>query len=259
MKKVLLTGLVAFTLVAISGYAVAWQIDVSAYIYDAHYSDSAMAFAEDYWFSTYTTMNGTGQVQIHGSGDSDSGTMTTDIYGNPYYYGDAEGFMDAQQYMGVTGCCPGCCPDEDNCECPYDYYYTAGQGATIEGDGQIYLGQAVDYYWGYQYPYYMGDVNGQELYTYGSGDFDAFQFSAQAMGDEELEFHGWAGGGYGLDYFNAWGVQGMDRYDCEFGGYFDMYGWYLDDPCADCDPCEEECPPECPPCPECPECPNGPY
>jgi hypothetical protein len=195
-------------------------------------------------------MSGFGDVMIHGDDDSYDGWMETEIEWNSYF----EGFAYADQYMEVEGCCLDCCPDdEDCCECPIDYLYMAEQGAWIDGAGEIYLGQAVDYDFD-QYGYY--DVNGQELIVEGAGAFDAFQWSTQIMGDAEPEYYGWYGGGYGLDYFEAWGIQGMDRDDCEFGGMFDMFGFYEEDPCAECcDDCPDcpPCPPECPPCP-CPTC-----
>jgi hypothetical protein len=250
MKKVLFAGLVAIALVAMTGTSMAWEIDVDVEVRDAYYSGYVQAWEDDYYFDSFAEMAGFGDVAIHGQGEPGQGYMVTHLDWDSWF----EGYGNADQYMDVEGCCPGCCPDDDeDCECPYNYYYEAYQGAEIEGAGEIWLGQAVDYDFddfGYDW------VNGQELIIDGTGAFDAFQWSSQIMDDAEPEYHGWYGGGYGLDYFEAWGIQGMDRYDCEFGGLFEMFGFYEEDPCEECcDDCPDcpECPPECPPCP-CPEC-----
>ena len=221
MKKIII-GLIAFAMVTFTGSAIAWDVDITIGVQDTNVDITATATTDDYVLATAAGVDGTGQIGIHGEGDSESGYMITGVSG--------EGELYAAQGLGSTGCLADC--GEEPCdECP-DYEYGATSGATINGQGEIILAQAVGY------DTQKGNVNGQILVVRGEGDFTAGMMSSLWI-EEMGEPVNHAMGTYGENVkFCAFGIHGMDTSDGTNAGYFTTDMNFLDEGCEgnDCSP-----------------------
>lgn len=221
MKKILLAGLIAFTMVALAGSAAAWNIDINAHVTDADVDISASASDATwdgfYGFDTTAGVDGNGDIKIWGSSCKDK--LTTKVSG--------EGELYATQTMLVTGCLVDCGEEPCN-ECP-DYVYGAASGAAIDGEGSIKLKSDV--------LNRRGDHT-QKLKVYGAGDFTAGMAVAYQIEGQEPVAHAMGATGVNVN-FCAYGATAFDASSGEADGFFTAYMWFHDPGCVedDCQPC----------------------
>jgi len=203
MRKIIIP-LIAFAMVTFTGSAIAWDIDIGIGVQDSDVEITASATTENYTLASSAGVDGTGQISIHGEGDSESGYMLTGVEG--------EGELYASQGIGARGCLVDC--GEEPCDdCP-DYEYGATSSAAINGQGTIMLAQAAGY------DTQQGNVNAQVLVVQGHGDFIAGMMSSLLIeGMEEPVNH--TMGTYGENVeFCAFGIHGMLTTNGTNAGYF---------------------------------------
>jgi len=234
MKKVLIAGLVAFSLVLIGGSAMAWHIDSDIDVVDAGVYVEAGHTDNDWnYFATVAGVDGTGAINIHGGEpghflgiDSGLGTMVC----------VQDGSGHASQYMAVSGCLPECCVcDDEQCGfCP-EYGYKANAYATVDGQGMIAIASVEGLGRDCTKCCFGGEYNGQGLYTKGNGDFTAGMSSTRWIETSEgvWDSDSHAMGAYGENvHFKAYGIQGMAVGDGENAGMFHAEMCFHDDGCG---------------------------
>ena len=221
MKKIII-GLIAFAMVTFTGSAIAWDVDITIGVQDTNVDITATATTNNYVLATAAGVDGTGQIGVHGEGDSEGGYMITGVSG--------EGELYAAQGLGSTGSLVDC--DEEPCdECP-DYEYSATSSAAINGQGTIILAQAAGY------DTQKGNINAQILAAHGEGDFTAGMMSRLWVeGMEEPVGHAMGATGQNVG-FCVFGIHGMDTGDGTNAGYFTADMNFLDEGCDgnDCSP-----------------------
>ena len=202
MRKIII-ALIAFAMLTFTGSAIAWDVNIGIGVQDADVEITASATTENYVLESSAGVDGTGQIGIHGEGDSESGYMLTGVEG--------EGKLYAYQGIGARGCLADC--GEEPCdECP-DYEYRATSSAAINGQGTIMLAQAAN-------NTQQGNVNAQVLVVQGHGDFVVGMMSSLLIeGMEEPVNH--TMGTYGENVgFCTFGIHGMLTTDGTNAGYF---------------------------------------
>jgi len=231
MNKILIAGLITFTMVALAGSAVAWKLDVEANVTDADVDISAgvayQAPTEEYVYTTTAGVDGSGTIEISGSSNEKDGkwdslktTVTTTDDGTLIY---------ATQTMLVAGCLVDC--GTTPCDCP-GYLYYAASGASINGQGEIELrSDVVD----------DNSDNEQKLRANGEGDFTAGMLVYYQVEGEKPVAHAMGAYGVGVS-FCAKGETDFNTDNGQAGGYFGAKMNFQDEGC----PCPD---------PECPECP----
>jgi len=228
MNKILIAGLIAFTMVAVAGSAAAWYVDVEGQFWDAKV-DIQLAVdgtndEEEYDFTSTVGGNGNFGIDIEGNGYKDK--LDTDVWttcGGASIY--------ATQTMFVTGCLEDCQTGEPCPDCP-EYGYFAAQGATIDGYGSIDLDQKVDN---------KCNDHEQELDVWGYGTFTAGMLVAYQIEDCDPVVHAMGAMGTNVGFF-ASGETDFDENDgAADGSFITMMGFY-DCPCPECGPeCECGC------------------
>jgi len=231
MKKIILAGLVAFTLLSISGTASAfmWYDFNHVHIRDADVEITASVHdTEDdreYWLDVVAGVEGSGEIDMWGNQGIEA--IDTDVETE----GCGESHIYASEQMFVTGCLTDCCLG-DCCECP-TYEYLAYQSADITGRGKIDLDSNVE----------NGDDNTQELDVCGRGTFTAglmvdydiiYPDGDDCDEDPDVvnELHIMGAGGTNVK-FNADGDTWFDVYDGDAGGQFSAWLRFRDCGCDD--------------------------
>jgi len=232
MNKILIAGLIALTMVIVTGSAVAWKLDVEANVTDADVDISAevayQAPTEEYVYTTTAGVDGSGTIEISGSSDEIDGKW--DSLKTTVKTTDDDTSIYATQTMLVAGCLVDC--GTSPCDCP-GYLYYAASGASIDGQGEIELrSDVVD----------DNSDNEQKLIAHGEGDFTAGMLIAYQVEGQEPVVH--AMGAYGVSvHFCAKGETDFNTDNAQADGYFGAMMNFLDEECLCPDP---ECPCECP-------------
>jgi len=234
MNKILIAGLIAFTMVAVAGSAAAWMIDIDAKVWDADVDVTAGVAVGDplkdndwYAFGTTAGVDGSGHIEIFGSECKDK--ISTDVHTKEYM---GESDIYATQTMLVGGCLVDCAEEPCN-DCP-TYVYGAAAGATISGNGEINLDS------NYQDRHYD---QAQDLKVHGEGDFTAGMMTLSLIEGSDPVAH--AMGAYGGNVnFCAFGHTEFEANNGGASGVFGAFMWYEDEPCG-C-PTEPGCPCDCP-------------
>lgn len=211
MKKIL-AGFIAFTMLALAGSAAAWDINVQIDVQDADVNVNAAATGENYIFVTAAGVDGTGKINIHGTGGDNQGVLLTRVQSH-----DQDTDIYAYQGLGVKGCLVECGEEPCN-ECP-EYMYTAESSAALHGQGEIFITGIVSH-----------NLSGQIFYTYGEGDFTAGMISNLWIEDQQPVTHAMGIYGKGVGFY-AFGVQGMDPTDGTNAGMFTADMQFLNPGC----------------------------
>ena len=220
MKKLIIAGLVAFSLVALAGSASAyWNVDIeaevnnaTAIIYGAGGSDECGDCLEGgecppgcsstvsyYLQSNAGIVAGDGDIYIDGFGGAGFGAMFTEVDGGGYQ-------VFADQTLDAVIC-------QDCCE-PFEHYHAESSVDIHKGGAYIELAQATEVtgpYTGY-YP-----TTGQILYVNGGADEG---FDVHLTATEGGETHTMGIYGENMEYFGAEAFQGFEYDDST------MYGWF---------------------------------
>ena len=235
MKKILIAGLVAFALVAVTGAASAWYVDIESQVWDANL-DLQLSVAgevsgeeEVYGIATNAGVHGDGIIDIWGSGQSEKMKVTVRTPGGHCARGD--GYIYADTTMLVGGCLEGC---PDDCDCP-QYLYGASAGAEIDGNGIIKIETNVD-------ADCTTDDHEQTLFAHGAGDFEAGMMVGYQIDDCDPVVHAMGATGKNV-VFGAAGQTGFNEvYGDSHGGFIAVMG-FCDPSCQVCndDVCECVC------------------